>query len=574
MPTTKKPSGGKKDDTVKKTPAAKKPAAKATAAKPAAAKSTAAKKSVAAKKPAAAKPVAKKAPAAKKPAAPVGAKRALPSKAASKAIAPAASKELKAAPLKVLFAASECMPFAVTGGLGEVIGSLPKSLNESGACDARVILPLYESFPEALRDKLRFITHINVGLSWRVQYCGVFSLAYGGVTYYFIDNEYYFRRPNLYGYYDEAERFAFFSRAVLDVLPYIEFTPDILHCSDWQTALVPIYYKLYYMSRPEYAGIKQLYTIHNIEYQGKFDQSILEDVFGIPKEEYESLEWRGGINLTKAAIDYSDYISTVSPEYAIELKYPFYAHGLEDIIIKNSHKMRGILNGIDTKVWNPASDGALFSEYSVMDIKGKAAGKAELQAMLSLPVRADVPLIALITRLVAHKGLDLIKDAAEDILKRDIQIVVLGTGDADYENYLSHLTSVYPDKFHSVIAFNKDLSHKIYAAADIFLMPSKSEPCGLSQMIAARYGAIPVVRATGGLKDSIEDCGAGDGGIGFVFDNYDASDMTYAIDRAVGLFRDYRDKWNGLMRRAMSAEFSWTASAREYVKMYIDIIKI
>jgi len=532
MPTTKKPAA-----TTKKTTAAKKPAAKKPAAKPAAPKAT------------------------------------TPAKMPSKAIKPVASKELKAVPLKILFAASECWPFAGTGGLGEVIGSLPKALGASGAADARVILPLYESFPENLRDKLRFITHINVGLSWRMQYCGVFSLQKDGVTYYFVDNEYYFRRPNLYGYYDDAERFAFFSRAVLDVLPYIDFKPDVIHCNDWQTALVPIYYKLFYQYRPEYTDIKQLYTIHNIEYQGRFDQNILEDVFGIPKHEYPSVEWGNGVNLTKAALDYCDCISTVSPSYANELREAFYAHGLEAAITKNSHKIRGILNGIDTNGWNPSADKALFAEYNLMDVSGKASNKAELQSMLSLPVRADVPLIAMITRLVAHKGLDLLKDAADEILKRDVQIVVLGTGDAAFVDYLSHLTSVYPGKFHSIIAWNKDLSHKIYGAADIFLMPSKSEPCGLSQMISARYGTIPIVRATGGLKDSIEDCGAGDTGIGFVFNNYDAVEMTHAIDRAVGLYRDYKTKWNGLIRRAMSADFSWTTSAKEYAKMYQDIVK-
>jgi len=473
--------------------------------------------------------------------------------------------------LRILLVASECMPFAGTGGLGEVMGSLPQALNANG-CDARIVLPLYEGFPLPLRDKLHFITHINVGLSWRQQYCGVYSLEKEGVTYYFIDNEYYFKRTNLYGYYDEAERFAFFSRAVLDVLPYIEFVPDVLHLNDWQTALTAVYYRLYYQNRQSYAGIKVLYTIHNIEYQGKFGQDILEDVLGISKDEYLSLEWSGGVNFMKAAIEYSDYVSTVSKTYAEELNYAFFAHGLEDVIARNSRKMTGILNGINLDVWNPQNDKSLFAEYSLMDLAGKQANKAGIQAMLSLPVRKDVPLIALITRLVSHKGMDLIKEAADEILKRDVQLVVLGTGESEFENFFEFLTGVYPDKFHAVIAFNKDLSHKIYAAADMFLMPSRSEPCGLSQMIAARYGAVPIVRATGGLKDSIEDCGDGDAGIGFVFDNYDAWDMIRGVDRAVGLYTDYRGKWNDLVRRAMSADFSWTASALEYIKLYRKLL--
>ncbi|MCL2847373.1 MAG: glycogen synthase GlgA [Firmicutes bacterium] len=474
------------------------------------------------------------------------------------------------APLKILFVAPECAPFATSGGLGEVIGSLPQALNANGS-DARVILPLYECFPEKLRDKLRFITHINVGVSWRQQYCGVHMLELEGVKYYFIDNEYYFKRKNLYGYDDEAERFAFFSRAVLDVLPYIEFTPDVIHAHDWQTALVPIYYKLYYMNRSEYEDIKTLFTIHNIEYQGKFDYSIIEDVLGIPKAEYLSIEWKGGINLMKGAMDYSDYISTVSPTYAEELQYEFFAHGLEDVVKRNSYKMRGILNGINLISWNPASDKALFSMYSNKDFGGKAINKAELQKMLSLPVRPNTPIIALITRLVKHKGVDLVKGVLEELLKKDVQIVVLGTGDKEFENFFEFITDVYRDKFHAIIDFNNDLAHKIFAGTDMFLMPSKSEPCGLGQMIATRYGTIPIIRATGGLKDSIPDCANGDMGLGFVFENYDPWHMLHALERAIGLYKDYPEKWAGLVNRALSADFSWEKSAIEYIEMYKNI---
>jgi starch synthase len=470
----------------------------------------------------------------------------------------------------VLHVCSEAHPFAGTGGLGEVAGSLPGAVNAVSGSDieARVILPLYESFPDAERKNLEFICHINVPLAWRNQYCGLFKYNRDGTVYYFIDNEYYFKRPNLYGYYDDGERFAFLSRAVVELIPHLDKKPDVLHCHDWQTALVPIYYKLFYMYRPGFEGIKTVFTIHNIEYQGQYSKSIIEDVFGIPAAEYPSIEHRGCINLMKGAVDYCDALSTVSPSYAQEIMIPFYSAGLDGVLLKNSYKLRGILNGVDTKTYNPQTNPSLFKNYSAESIGGKAVNKRELQKMLSLPESPDTPLIAVISRLVAHKGLDLVRFAMDEILKRDAQIVLLGKGDPDYEGYFTHIQKTYPNKMSAVITFNKDLSHKIYAAADVFLMPSKSEPCGLGQMMACRYGAVPVVRATGGLKDSITDCGAGDGGNGFTFNNYDAADMLHALDRALGLYRDYPDKWAGLVKRAIASDFSWDNSAREYIKFY------
>lgn len=470
----------------------------------------------------------------------------------------------------VLFVCSEAFPFAGTGGLGEVMGSLPRAINENeeSQYEARIILPLYESFPYEERKNLQFICHINVPLAWRNQYCGLFKYNYKGTVYYFIDNEYYFKRPNLYGYYDDGERFAFLSRAVVEIIPHLDRKPDILHCQDWQTALVPIYYKLFYMYREGYGGIKTIFTIHNIEYQGKYSKSIIEDVFGIPANEYLSIEFKGCINLMKGAIDYSDAISTVSPTYAKEIMLPFYAHGLEDILLKNSFKLAGILNGVDIESYNPQTNEALFKNFSAEKISDKYVNKQELQKMLSLPQEPDIPLIAIISRLVTHKGLDLVRYAMNEILKKDIQLVILGKGDPDFENYFTYIQKMYDKKVSSIITFNKDLSHKIYAGADMFLMPSKSEPCGLSQMMACRYGTIPIVRATGGLKDSIIDCGSGDDGNGFVFENYDASDMLRAVERAVGLYRDFRDKWDGLVQRAIKTDFSWGASAKEYLKLY------
>lgn len=487
----------------------------------------------------------------------------------------AAQEVAKTEPKKtrVLMCAAEAWPFAGTGGLGEVIGSLPKALNEAGEVEARVILPLYESLPAEYREKLTFVTHITVPLAWRNQYCGLFTLVHNGVTFYFVDNEYYFKRSGLYGYGDDGERFAFLSRAILELLPYLDFRPDVLHCHDWHTALVPIYYKLYYQYRENMGGIRTVFTIHNIEYQGQFSGSVLEDLFGISYREYMSVEYHGCINLMKGAIDYSDAVTTVSPTYADEIKRPEYAHGLENVLLKNAYKLRGILNGIDTDVYNPATNPALFKNYDDKTAdEYKKENKLGLQRMLSLPEDENVPMIAMISRLVSHKGFDIVRSAFNDILRDNVQFVVLGTGDAEHENFFRHMQSVYGDRVRSIIAFNKDMAQKIYAGADIFLMPSKSEPCGLSQMMALRYGTIPVVRACGGLRDSIFDCGNGDTGNGFTFDGYDRDSLIRAVDRAVGLCRDYRDKWIALRHRAMECDYSWGSSAQKYADFYKEII--
>ncbi len=483
------------------------------------------------------------------------------------AVAPVKKSEKK----RILYVCSEAFPFAGTGGLGEVMGSLPRAINDSGEYDARVILPLYGSFPESRRRDLKFMFWTFVRLSWRNQYCGVYSLKEGNTTFYFIDNEYYYKRDKLYGYYDDAERFAFFSKAVVDVLPRLDFMPDVLHCNDWQTALVPVYYKLYYMRNDGYGGIKTVFTIHNIEYQGSYDRFLLQDVFGIDDREFDSLNHFGSVNLMKGAIEYSDAVTTVSPTYAYEITDPYYAHTLDGTLRKNKFKLRGILNGVDTISYNPETNPALKAHFSADDKRGKAIDKADLQSSLGLPARENTPLIAMITRLASHKGLDIVRDAMERILSRDVQMVVLGTGDADYENYFRYMQHAHGDKFRAVIAFDKALSHRIYAGADMFLMPSKSEPCGLSQMMACRYGTVPIVRETGGLKDSVTDAYNGDFGNGYKFSRYDADDMLGAIDRALGLYYDYRDKWNGLVDRAMRTDFSWSVSAREYVKFYDEL---
>lgn len=472
---------------------------------------------------------------------------------------------------KILFAASECTPFIATGGLAEVIGSLSKSLAQDEEYDVRVVLPLYSDIRGDYRQRFTYLGNINVPLGWRNQYCGIFSYEESGVTFYFLDNEYYFRRGGCYGYYDDGERFAFFSRAVMEILGFLQFYPDVLHCHDWQSALAAIYLKTIYCHRREYSLIRAVFTIHNIEYQGKYSLDVLEDLFGISDDYRYLLEFDGCANLMKAAIECSETFTTVSPTYAEEIKRAEYAHGLQGEVKRNAFKLRGILNGIDVKSYDPATDPALFAPYSAENPAGKEICKAELQKMLGLPVRENVPVVAMISRLVAHKGLDLVRAAIEELLADDVQFVLLGTGDSEYESYFKDLANRYKGKAVSIIAFNGDLSRKIYSGADIFLMPSKSEPCGLSQMIASRYLTVPVVRETGGLYDSIKPYGAG--GNGFTFAAYNAGDMLYVLREAVSLYKN-KPEWQKLMIKAGTTDFSWQRSAEEYKKLYTDTLAL
>ena len=433
--------------------------------------------------------------------------------------------------MKVLYATSEALPFAASGGLADVAGSLPKALR-TRLIGCRVVLPLYESVPQQLRDSMTFLTSLSVPVAWRRQYCGVFEAKYNGVIYYLLDNQYYFKRPGLYGHYDDAERFAFLARAVLEMLPFIDFHPDIIHANDWQTALIPVYYRLFYDQREGYENMKMVYTIHNIQYQGKYGMEILEDVFGIPQSAKSIVEQDGCVNLMKGAIEMADRVTTVSPTYAEELLDPWYAHGLDTILRLRSFKLSGILNGIDTDSYNPETDPDIYAHYTAEDPSGKAENKRALQERLGLPQRPEAPLIGMVTRLVSHKGLDLVKYVLDELLQADVQMVLLGSGDWTYENFFREAQDRHREKFCYCAGFVPELARKIYAGADIFLMPSKSEPCGLSQMVACRYGAVPVVRETGGLKDSITDCGDGYG-IGFTFKTYNANDMLAAIHRAL-----------------------------------------
>ena len=470
---------------------------------------------------------------------------------------------------KIVFFGSEAAPFIATGGLADVLGSLPKALAKNKDNDVSVILPLYGNISLEYKSQFKFLTNYNVSVGWRWQYCGVFFFEYEGVKFYFIDNEYYFRREgNIYGFYDDGERFAFFSRAALDALSRLDIYPDILHCNDWQTAASIVYLKGMYYRDEKYRRIKTVFTIHNIEYQGVFGMDTYESLFGFPESIKQFVEFGGNVNLVKAAIEMTDIVSTVSPTYAEELKSPYYACGLENIINRNAHKLHGILNGIDTEVYNPATDKYIFKNYSAEDMSGKAVCKAELQKLLGLPVRADVPVIAVISRLVQHKGLDLIKSSVERLLSSDVQLVILGKGEISYENFFINVARSYSGKCAAVIAYNQDLSRKIYSGADIFLMPSRSEPCGLSQMIASRYGTVPVVRETGGLNDSIKAY-TGDGGNGFTFRDYNAHDMLYVINEAVRTFRDPA-KWQDVRSRAMNTDFSWKVSAEKYMQIYAE----
>ena len=475
---------------------------------------------------------------------------------------------------KILFVGAEAMPFAATGGLGDVMGSLPAALAATGEAEVSVVLPLYAAVGEKWRAQMKEEAIFTVSLSWREQYCGVYSLIKDGVKYYFIDNEYYFKRPALYGFFDDGERYAYFCKAIPEVMRHLDYYPDILHAHDWQAALSVVYLNRFYRTLPEFANIKTVFTIHNIEYQGKYDFSILGDVFALGEEDHSLMEHSGCINLMKAAIECADAVSTVSPRYADEIKTAEYAHGLEHCLQDNAHKLRGILNGIDYTYYDPEGDPVLLAGFTPTRMAGKAKDKLAMQKEAGLPERKDVPLLAIISRLASHKGLDIVSDCIWDVVQNnDIQLIVLGKGEERYEKLFLDLQAAYPEKVRALITYDRDLSKRIYAATDIFLMPSKSEPCGLSQMIASRYGAIPVVRETGGLYDSIKPFwmdGNKLNGNGFTFANYSSEELKERTEAAIALWNDapLRKK---LVRKIMTTDFSWNTSAEQYLQMYGEV---
>jgi starch synthase len=469
--------------------------------------------------------------------------------------------------MKVLFAASEAMPFIKSGGLGDVAGALPKALQKLGV-DIRVIIPFYSNIPEHFKQEAKLLLVTSIPLGWRNQYCGIFQTTQDGVTYYLLDNESYFKRDGNYGEFDDGERFAFFSRACLEVVKYIDFVPDIIHCNDWHTGLIPVFLKVFYKDTELYRNIKTVFTIHNIEYQGVYGFETFFDVFGMNETDAHLLEYKHNINIMKGAIQTADKVTTVSKTYAQEIKDPYFASGLEHILQDNAYKLTGIVNGIDTDLFNPQTDKALFEPFDATNLNKKALNKKGLQHLFNLPEEEEVPVIAMITRLTGHKGIDLVSSVIEEILSKNVQLVILGKGDFEYETLFSHLEKKYPTKLKAAITFSSDLASKIYAGADLFLMPSKSEPCGLAQMIAMRYGTIPIVRETGGLKDTIIPFNPlSKAGNGFTFLTYNAYDMLDAINRALELYTD-KETWDTIVQNAFASDSSWQSSAEEYLKIY------
>lgn len=471
--------------------------------------------------------------------------------------------------MKILYATSEAVPFIKSGGLADVAGSVTMAVRKrQHAC--RVVLPLYEDIPLEYREKMKFVTYFNVSLSWRNQYCGLFETTLNGLKFYFIDNEYYFKRHGLYGFFDDAERFAFFSKAVLEMLNFVDFEPEIIHCNDWQTALVPVFLNTYYRHLEKFKNIKTIFTIHNIQYQGVFDLRIASDVLGLPQWAVQKIEYNKDANFMKGAIEECDALTTVSPTYAQEILDPWFAHGLDSLLRQKEYKLSGILNGIDPSEYDPATDPFLSNSFSATELAGKAKNKRDLQRFLGLELNNDTMVIGMVSRLVSHKGLDLVKQVFSKIMEMNVQFVLLGSGDHEYEQFFRDMQNLYNGRVSTTIGFNGPLSHKIYGASDVFLMPSKSEPCGLAQMISLRYGTIPVVRATGGLSDSVRDFG-GENGNGYNFQTYNAYDMLDALYRAA---HDYFDKpvWAKHVQDGMKCDFSWSQSAGDYIALYKKVV--
>jgi starch synthase len=476
--------------------------------------------------------------------------------------------------LKVLYVASEVVPFVKTGGLADVAFSLPKELRNLDI-DVRIILPKYSKIHEIFKKAMKFQKNFNVPVGWRKQYCGVEYLEYEGIPFYFIDNEYYFKRDGIYGFYDDGERYSFFCRAVLETIANIDFIPHIIHCNDWHTGILSTLLKEHYKSNPLYEGIKTIFTIHNLRYQGVFPKEILGDLLSLSMEYYHvnSLEFYGGVSFMKGGINYSDIVTTVSSTYAGEIQNPYYGEKLDGIIKLRKEDLYGITNGIDYELYNPERDEDIFTRYNIDLPEGKKENKVMLQKLLNLPQRKDVPVIGMVSRLAHMKGLDLLLHVLDELMTEDIQMIILGTGEPYFESRLREYASKYSNKIAINILFDEALAHKIYAASDMFLMPSKFEPCGLGQLIALRYGAIPIVRETGGLKDTIISYNEyTHEGNGFSFTNYNAYDMLYTIKRALGLYRD-ENTWMRIVTNAMKEDYSWKNSAKIYKDLYEKVYK-
>jgi starch synthase len=475
--------------------------------------------------------------------------------------------------MKILHVASEAVPFAKTGGLADVIGSLPKELKRQGL-DVRVILPKYEDIPQAYKDAMQTLTWFDVYLGWRKQYFGIQTLEHDGVTFYFVDNEYFFKRNGLYGYGDEAERYAFFCRGVIEALTYLDFQPDVIHCHDWQSAMIPVLIKVHYSHLDFYSHIKTVLTIHNLKYQGVFGREQLQDLFGLSDDYFTGLklELHGGASFLKGGLLYADRITTVSQSYAEEIKTPYFGENLDSLLRFREGELSGIVNGIDYELLDPMTDPSLAVNYRD-SIPKKQQNKLALQERLGLPVDGDTPMIALVTRLVQQKGLDLIQHILPELLSLDAQWVIVGTGEAKYENMFRDAAWTHPHKLSAQIAFDDSLARQVYAGSDMFLMPSQFEPCGIGQLIALRYRSIPIVRETGGLKDTVKPFNEFTGeGTGFSFTNYNAHDMLHTIRHAIFLYRNDREAWQKLHQNVKKVDFSWKKSAQQYIGLYEQII--
>lgn len=475
--------------------------------------------------------------------------------------------------MQIVFASAECAPFVKTGGLGDVAGSLPAALVRAGA-EVIVMVPKYATIKDEYKAQMEHFSDFYVSLGWRNEYCGLEKLEHDGVTYMFIDNERYFARDYPYGFFDDGERFAFFSKAITESLQHLPagFECDILHCNDWQTALAPVFLREFYQGLPLYDRVKTVFSIHNVAFQGQFSDTVMEDILGVAHIPAAASQLRCdacSINYMLGALRYADAITTVSPTYASEIQTPEFGEGLDGVLRERSYALQGILNGIDVAGFDPATDKRIAANYTVEDRSGKAVCKAKLQEELGLEVRDDRPLMVMVTRLTRQKGMDLVMYALDRILAGGVQVAVLGTGDRDYEDGLRYFQDKYPGTMAARIEFDPALSQRMYAAADMFLMPSKFEPCGLSQIIAMRYGTLPIVRETGGLKDTVIPYNEFTGeGTGFSFTNFNGDEMGDAVFRAARLFWDNRDAWNQLVTQAMSQDFSWTRSADKYLDLY------
>ena len=472
--------------------------------------------------------------------------------------------------MKVCFIAAEAAPFVKVGGLGDVIGSLPKALRELGV-DARVVLPLYSSIDRE-RFGLKYKAYQFVDLGWRHSYCGIFETEVDGVPCYFIDNEQYFNRDSVYGQDDDGERFAFFSKAALEILPALDFKPDVVNVNDWHTALSVIYLDVLKSREAEfYKDMKSVLSIHNIEFQGRFNPYEMGNLFGLENKYFDALIYNGDVNLLKGAIQLADRINTVSETYAREILDPYFSYGLDKILTVEQGKLRGIINGIDVDKFNPKTDPMILVNYDLNTFEDKVQNKLAFQKEMALEVNADIPLIGMVTRLTHQKGIDLILQASEEILKTGAQLVILGTGDAHYESALRSLEHYRHDRVRSILLFSNEMSAKIYAASDLFLMPSKTEPCGLSQLISMRYGTVPVVHRVGGLRDTVIPF-TGVEGNGFTFESFHAGDMMDAIYRAVTCFYQSPDEWKQIIKNNLQKDVSWEQSAKKYLDLYHEVV--